>query len=232
MIRRPPRSTLFPYTTLFRSIQDEVEAAGVLVHLVRIPGDNDLVCAKAGCVLFLGRGRGENHDLRAESAGKFHAHVAQATKTHDANSLARADFPVAQGRIGGDARAEQGSGVGQREVARNPQGECLVDDDALRVAAVSWKLKVLVGPAIRPDPTRTELLVTRAAMRTRSIRINQAADRSQVARFEFGDTGTYLGHASDDLVAGNAWIHGLHEAAPLVARVMEVRMTDRKSHTS
>src|SRR2546422_7793964 len=26
MIRRPPRSTLFPYTTLFRSILDELEA--------------------------------------------------------------------------------------------------------------------------------------------------------------------------------------------------------------
>src|SRR2546426_9121903 len=25
MIRRPPRSTLFPYTTLFRSIEEEVE---------------------------------------------------------------------------------------------------------------------------------------------------------------------------------------------------------------
>src|SRR5688572_31591903 len=28
MIRRPPRSTLFPYTTLFRSLILEVEAAG------------------------------------------------------------------------------------------------------------------------------------------------------------------------------------------------------------
>src|SRR5260370_24423734 len=28
MIRRPPRSTLFPYTTLFRSVVDDVKAAG------------------------------------------------------------------------------------------------------------------------------------------------------------------------------------------------------------
>src|SRR3989454_12573824 len=27
MIRRPPRSTLFPYTTLFRSVRNRVEAA-------------------------------------------------------------------------------------------------------------------------------------------------------------------------------------------------------------
>src|SRR2546427_6140446 len=36
MIRRPPRSTLFPYTTLFRSLIDELErpriAEGVMPH--------------------------------------------------------------------------------------------------------------------------------------------------------------------------------------------------------
>src|SRR3712207_7477141 len=30
MIRRPPRSTLFPYTTLFRSLQKSSDAASVL----------------------------------------------------------------------------------------------------------------------------------------------------------------------------------------------------------
>src|SRR3989442_10747763 len=29
MIRRPPRSTLFPYTTLFRSVRDDVHAVDV-----------------------------------------------------------------------------------------------------------------------------------------------------------------------------------------------------------
>src|SRR5256885_3588351 len=31
MIRRPPRSTLFPYTTLFRSLEDQVEHAHLRV---------------------------------------------------------------------------------------------------------------------------------------------------------------------------------------------------------
>src|SRR2546422_5200545 len=35
MIRRPPRSTLFPYTTLFRSLRDRVEAAVEHVFLSR-----------------------------------------------------------------------------------------------------------------------------------------------------------------------------------------------------
>src|SRR2546427_1692655 len=32
MIRRPPRSTLFPYTTLFRSVLSEIEQQYVLVR--------------------------------------------------------------------------------------------------------------------------------------------------------------------------------------------------------
>src|SRR3712207_9127834 len=42
MIRRPPRSTLFPYTTLFRSMED----AGEEVELVElIPGEDDRIYA-------------------------------------------------------------------------------------------------------------------------------------------------------------------------------------------
>src|SRR3712207_9166154 len=37
MIRRPPRSTLFPYTTLFRSIVKEYER-GVIFRLGRVQG--------------------------------------------------------------------------------------------------------------------------------------------------------------------------------------------------
>src|SRR2546427_3600599 len=40
MIRRPPRSTLFPYTTLFRSdVHDERAAAGVEVALAPVVVD-------------------------------------------------------------------------------------------------------------------------------------------------------------------------------------------------
>src|SRR3712207_8559798 len=41
MIRRPPRSTLFPYTTLFRSFErDEEEIAATLepCHAILVPG--------------------------------------------------------------------------------------------------------------------------------------------------------------------------------------------------
>src|SRR3712207_8753220 len=38
MIRRPPRSTLFPYTTLFRSVALEAAAAGRYVVASRLDG--------------------------------------------------------------------------------------------------------------------------------------------------------------------------------------------------
>src|SRR6266498_6108125 len=34
MIRRPPRSTLFPYTTLFRSLKEEQITSGTLAYAV------------------------------------------------------------------------------------------------------------------------------------------------------------------------------------------------------
>src|SRR5258708_24979276 len=36
MIRRPPRSTLFPYTTLFRSLREETLKATVLIVAQRV----------------------------------------------------------------------------------------------------------------------------------------------------------------------------------------------------
>src|SRR3989442_10497829 len=47
MIRRPPRSTLFPYTTLFRSAVELVGPAGVVLEVLdqrargELPGDGD-----------------------------------------------------------------------------------------------------------------------------------------------------------------------------------------------
>src|SRR2546429_7384981 len=45
MIRRPPRSTLFPYTTLFRSLRIrfvQIEKRWVSFRRLRIPGANHL----------------------------------------------------------------------------------------------------------------------------------------------------------------------------------------------
>src|SRR5690349_24192071 len=45
MIRRPPRSTLFPYTTLFRSLDVGAGGGTICDWLVRRVGANGSVCA-------------------------------------------------------------------------------------------------------------------------------------------------------------------------------------------
>src|SRR2546430_10534761 len=57
MIRRPPRSTLFPYTTLFRSPQRSVAAAGEHVDPVGGPRDRSRP----------GRDRSEEHTSELQS---------------------------------------------------------------------------------------------------------------------------------------------------------------------
>src|SRR5258708_30264652 len=42
MIRRPPRSTLFPYTTLFRSVLVQVDS-----HIATVPGGFENWCSMA-----------------------------------------------------------------------------------------------------------------------------------------------------------------------------------------
>src|SRR5437016_12437708 len=47
MIRRPPRSTLFPYTTLFRSVERPVKAAELFAFTLRVRAGNTDVLTDA-----------------------------------------------------------------------------------------------------------------------------------------------------------------------------------------
>src|SRR3712207_8056022 len=65
MIRRPPRSTLFPYTTLFRSVSDRVSGSVRLVE---------------GNVLLERNARAEGHQQERIAVGR--RQVAQAPPVH------------------------------------------------------------------------------------------------------------------------------------------------------
>src|SRR3712207_7710458 len=71
MIRRPPRSTLFPYTTLFRS--EPGQAGGVQVEAARAdrisPGHRDVRDAAA---------RGEWSDRKSTRLNSSHANISYA----------------------------------------------------------------------------------------------------------------------------------------------------------
>src|SRR5204862_4557337 len=59
-----------------------------------------------------------------------------------------------------------------------------------------------------------------------TIRINHAADRSEVAGFVLGNCRADLGHTADDLMAGDDRIVSGHELAPLVADRMQIGVAD------
>src|SRR2546425_4821170 len=55
MIRRPPRSTLFPYTTLFRSRQAQAPVLGLVENMAGLfPGPDAAVLAEEAGIPFLG----------------------------------------------------------------------------------------------------------------------------------------------------------------------------------
>src|SRR3712207_7981985 len=91
MIRLPPRSTLFPYTTLFRSGRDAVHLRHLDVHdhevWPQLPGELDGLLAVAGLtrddVAFLGQHLGEVEadqglDRKSTRLNSSHANISYA----------------------------------------------------------------------------------------------------------------------------------------------------------
>src|SRR3712207_7332694 len=79
MIRRPPRSTLFPYTTLFRSAA--VTNAGNVIHAsVRIAGGarNSCVVGVAEHHLPVGLELGHHRDRKSTRLNSSHANISYA----------------------------------------------------------------------------------------------------------------------------------------------------------
>ena len=168
-------------------IEDEVEAAGVLCHLVRIAGDDYLVGAKTQSVFLLVGRSGEEDDVSSEGVGELDPHVAQSAEPDDADLLALGDSPVVHGRVRGDSGAEQRRGSGEVEVRGNLEHEFLVDDDAVRVAAVSNAAAVLVRGVVGQGEIGAELFQPLLALGAGAVGVDHAADSREIAGLEFGN---------------------------------------------
>src|SRR5688572_12348809 len=98
MIRPPPRSTLFPYTTLFRSDGRQVEEGGVVIQnganhlkddrvagreLEEGPARNLRKESRRGNQPRMARRFLKGHDLRVQASGNFHV------RTHDGRGGSR-----------------------------------------------------------------------------------------------------------------------------------------------
>src|SRR2546422_4885291 len=77
MIRRPPRSTLFPYTTLFRSLADGKELDSLLAFLNRLtrsaePGVGDPQGTVQPRIAYAGLGRTRSEEHTSELQSRLH----------------------------------------------------------------------------------------------------------------------------------------------------------------
>jgi hypothetical protein len=78
---------------------------------------------------------------------------------------------------------------------------------------------VLVRGVVGGYHIRTKLLKASLALGAAAVRIDHAADRSEVAGLELADCRPDPGHTTKDLMSGDAWIDS---ATPLVTYCMEV----------
>ena len=146
--------------------------------------------------------------------------MTEAAEADDADLLARADLPMAERRIGRDARAEQGSGGGEVQALRDAEGEGLVDDDGGRVTAEGMAAEVFVGAIVGEGRSReAELLQTFLAARAGAAGVDHAARGADVADLDLRDLGADRGDAADDLVARDA---GIVRARPFATGRMDV----------
>ncbi len=134
------------------------------------------------------------------------------------------DHPGAQGRVGGDAGAQQRSCAGQIQALWHPQDELLTDHHMLGVAALRHFLRDAIDAAIGPGVAfAAELLLAPAALIAMLTAVDHAAHRHVIASLEDGHLRTNLDHSADDLVAGN---DRRVRPSPVVARPVQVGVAD------
>src|SRR3712207_8266946 len=79
MIRRPPRSTLFPYTTLFRSTRTDVEEASVeLTFVVQRNANDEEITIRRSWRRRGGRFSEEVEDRKSTRLNSSHANISYA----------------------------------------------------------------------------------------------------------------------------------------------------------
>src|SRR3989454_12697384 len=103
MIRRPPRSTLFPYTTLFRSVQEPAAEQRLGEELLESREPLDLGMPGPHQVVGTVMGRVELdrlHPLVVDDLGEAHALLAAFGARQPAQRLSDREVPVRSG--GGD----------------------------------------------------------------------------------------------------------------------------------
>ncbi len=198
----------------------------VLLHFVRIFGNDDFVRAESQGVLGLTRRSREQHDVSAKSIREFHAHVPKPAEADDTDFLPLADFPMAQWGISGDASAKERGCRSQVQILRHMQRKGFIHDHAVGITAVSHRARdVFIRAVVGENGAAifAELFEAVLATFAGAAGIHHATDGGDIAFLEFFNMRAGLHDPPDDFVAGHARISG---AAPFIAGGVQIGMAD------
>ncbi|KDA05250.1 hypothetical protein DC31_03565 [Microbacterium sp. CH12i] len=131
----------------------------------------------------------------------LHSHVTESAESDDGDLLAGAGVPVAQRRVGGDSRAQQGSGLLEGDGFWHPQYETLGDNDRRRVATLRDGAIDIGGTIGSGRTVQAVLLFAGSAARAFAAGVHQASDAHTVADGELRYFGADLGDSAGDLVS-------------------------------
>ncbi len=181
-----------------------------------------MVSAQAPRFLLLVGTAGEQGHLRAHRLGELDPHMAEAAQAHHRHLVPWADLPVAQRRVGGDARAQQRRcGFGVHPVG-NAHRELVRNDDIFRIAAIGGHA---VMPIHEPVGRRCIFhaigLFARMAWLALLAGVHIAADPDHVAGLELADLAADRCYPADDLMARNGGIDGV---SGMIAGMVKIGM--------
>src|SRR3954464_14398044 len=174
-------------------VHDEVEAPGELVEGGVIAGGVVRVGTERQAVLLLAQRLRQHRDVGAHRMGELDRHVPQAPEADDGDVLAGTGVPVAQRRVGRDARAEERGGDVEFQPLRDVENEVLVDDHVVGVAAVgdhAIAVDRTVGLRHLPEAV---LLVAGQAVLALAARVDHATHTDAVALCETHHLRAHLG---------------------------------------
>jgi len=204
-------------------VENKVEFTGEFIEHTRFRCIVKIIRSEAFGVFLLFYGMTKYANICSHSVREFDCHVAQASETEDGDFFAGAGIPVAKGRIGRDACAEQGGDAGCGKIFWDFQGVIFIDDDAGRVSAECRGYAVFFHTVIRPGNVMAILFEAVCAFPAFAAGIGKAAHAGEVAFFETFGLRACLDDCSDDFVSGD---HRVMRAAPFVADLVDVGMTD------